>query len=153
MSIKQVVQKQYRDIVNSAVPGLERVTMPPEGWIRTVRKALNMSGAQLARKLSVTRDQVSKAERAELSGSVSLKKMQEMAEAMNCRFVYAVVPKTNIEELIRERAFAKAKEQVKLTSTHMALEKQMLSNENLQFEISRVAQEFLDSSSTNLWND
>lgn len=153
MSIKQVVHKQYRDIVNSAVSKLEKVTIPPEGWIRTVRKALNMSGAQLARKLGVTRDQVSKAERSELLGSVSLRKMQEMAEAMNCRFVYAVVPKTNIEALIRERAFAKAKEQVKLTSIHMALEEQMLSDENLQFEINRVAQEFIDGSSTSLWND
>ena len=153
MSIKQVVQKQYRDIVNNIVPKLETVNIPPEGWVRTVRKALNMSGAQLARKLGVTRDQVSKAERAELSGSVSLKKMQEMAEAMDCRFIYAVVPNKTVEALIRERALAKAKEQVKLTSTHMALEGQMLNDEKLQFEINRVAQEFIDNPSTNLWND
>jgi transcriptional regulator with XRE-family HTH domain len=57
-----------------------------------MRKALGMSGAQLARKMGVSRALVSQAESNEVSGNVTMKTMQTMAEAMGCRFVYAVLP-------------------------------------------------------------
>jgi predicted DNA-binding mobile mystery protein A len=58
--------------------------------LKTVRKAIGMSGSQLANRLGVTKGRVSQAESAELSGSATLKSMHSMAQAMNCRFVYAV---------------------------------------------------------------
>ena len=48
MSIKKVVTKQYQERVNQAAVQLEGLSVPSEGWLRTVRKALGMSGAQLA---------------------------------------------------------------------------------------------------------
>jgi predicted DNA-binding mobile mystery protein A len=153
MSIKKVIQQQYRDKVNQVISSTKYLSIPPEGWLRTVRKALNMSGAQLARRMNVSRAQVSQAELAETSGNITLKKMQDMAESMNCRFIYAVVPEQSIDSLIKERAITKAKHHVHLASTHMALEDQLLNDEKLQFEINRVAQEYLDSNSKDLWND
>jgi transcriptional regulator with XRE-family HTH domain len=73
MSVKTTAQQQYRSIVDSAATTVAGLTTPPEGWLRTVRKALGMSGAELARKMGVTRARVTQAEHAELSGGVTLK--------------------------------------------------------------------------------
>ena len=77
---------------------------PQEGGLRTVRNALGMSSTQLAKRLGVTKSRVSKAEQDEPSGSVTLKTMQGMAEAMDCKFVYAVVPNEDVEAIIQQRA-------------------------------------------------
>ena len=90
MSIKTVARRQYQRIADDAVG--RQPSRPPEGWLRTVRKALGMSGAQLARKMGITRSRVAQAEQAELSGGATLKSMQAAAEAIGCRFVYTVVP-------------------------------------------------------------
>ena len=55
MSVKTVTQQQYRSIVDNAAVSFIDHKMPPEGWLRTARKALGMSGAEVARKLGVTR--------------------------------------------------------------------------------------------------
>ncbi|MCU7958785.1 MAG: mobile mystery protein A [gamma proteobacterium symbiont of Bathyaustriella thionipta] len=124
-----------------------------EGWLKTVRKALGMSGSQLAKRLGVTKGRISQVESAELSGSTTLKSMQNMAQAMNCRFVYAVIPEKEIESVIRDRALLKAKEQIKAASTQMALEAQALSDEQLAFEVDRLASEIIEKMPSDLWNE
>ena len=159
MSIDKIVAKQYRDKVNQAVSQFGALSMlpnhglPKEGWLRTVRTALGMSGTQLAKKLGVTKARISKAEQDEPHGSVTLKTMQTRAEAMGCKFVYAIVPKQNVEDVIKERAIEKARTQVKAASTHMALEAQSLSKEQLEFEIERIAAQIMDKMPSDFWND
>jgi len=159
MSIDKIVAKQYRDKVNQAVSQFGSLSilpnhgLPKEGWLRTVRTALGMSGTQLAKKLGVTKARISKAEQDEPHGSVTLKTMQSMAEAMDCKFVYAIVPKQNVEAVIKERAIEKARAQVKAVSTHMALEAQSLSKEQLEFEIERIAAQIIDKMPSDFWND
>ena len=153
MSINKIVAQQYREKVNHAIKQFGGLSMPPEGWLRTVRNALGMSGPQLAKRLGVTKARVSKAEQDELTGSVTLKSMRGMAEAMNCRFVYAVLPEQEVDELIKKRAIQKAKEQVKAASTHMALEAQALNDERLASEVERIASEIVEEMPADLWND
>lgn len=159
MSIDKIVAKQYRDKVNQSVSQFGSLSMlpnhglPREGWLRTVRTALGMSGTQLAKKLGVTKARIFKAEHDEPHGSVTLKTMQAMAEAMDCKFVYAIVPKKNVEDVITERALEKARAQAKTASTHMALEAQSLSKEQLEFEIERIATQIMDKMPPDFWND
>ena len=153
MSLKTVVKQQYRENVDRAKHQVAGLFVPSEGWIRTVRTALGMSGAQLGRRLGVTRASVSNTEKAELNGGVTLKAMQQMAEGMGCRFVYAIVPEKNIEDVVYHRAMEKAREQVKAASVHMALEEQALTSDKLEAEIKRLADEMLNKTSSALWND
>lgn len=150
--IKKIVLKQYQDIVNSAKKHISPVTRPPEGWICTVRKSLNMSGAQLARRLKVTRARVSQAEKGEMAGALTLKTMQEMAAAMNCQFVYAIIPNQDIETLIHQQAVEKATDLVRSASNHMALEMQGLSKYQLTDEISRVTYELQEKMPADFWD-
>jgi len=153
MSIKQVVTIQYQQIVNRTANAVRDISVPPEGWLCTARKALNMSAAQLSRRLGVSRAQVSQTEKRELTGNVTLNAVQQMAEAMGYRFVYAIVPKDAVEDVIAARAKEKATDLVIKTSEHMALESQALSNVQIQFEINRIQRNLMDEMPTSLWND
>jgi predicted DNA-binding mobile mystery protein A len=151
--MKHIIAKQYRENVNLARKKLEGLAIPSEGWLRTVRKALGMSGAQLGRKLDVTRGAVSINEKAELSGGITIKTMQQMAESMGCRFVYAVVPETDVEDILMKRARLKATKQVRNASVHMAIENQLVAEGKLVAEVERLAQEMIETSPSDLWND
>ncbi len=153
MGIEKIVVKQYQDKVDRAARLLGNFAVPAEGWIRTVRKALGMSGSQLAERVGVTKARISKAEQAELTGGVTIRSMQTMAEAMNCRFVYAVIPEREIGAMVRARALHKAREQVKAASTQMALEDQALSEQQLADEVERLADEILKKMPSDLWSD
>lgn len=153
MSIKNIVIAQYQKRVNNAANSAGNLAMPKEGWIRTVRKALGMSGAQLARRLGVTRAAISNTEKAELVGGVTLKNMQQMAEGLGCRFVYAIVPEKQLEDILDAQARKKALDIVNRTNKHMALESQSLSSEQIEYEIKRLQQDYLKEHFTDLWND
>jgi len=152
MSVKTVVRLQYQRLADSAASH-SGLRTPPEGWLRTVRKALGMSGAQLAKKMGVTRARVAQAEQAELSGGATLKSMQAAAEAMGCRFVYAVVPEKRIEDLIAAQARKKAMALVGAASTHMALENQALPDAKTAQEAERLSHELAREMPPDFWSD
>jgi predicted DNA-binding mobile mystery protein A len=151
MSVKTVVQQQYQRIVDSAA-SFSALQTPPEGWLRTVRKALGMSGAQLAKKMKVTRARVAQAERAELDGAVTLKSLQTMAEAMGCRFVYAIVPPQRIEDVIMRQARKKAAALVGTASQHMALESQALPDDKIAQAVERLTREIAAEMPPDFWS-
>jgi predicted DNA-binding mobile mystery protein A len=155
MSVKDLVARQYQAIVDRAAVSIGRKSsLPPEGWIATTRKALGMSAAQLARRLGVTRARVSQAEHAELSGGVTLKTMEATADAMGCRFVYAMVPaEGRIEDAIAAQARRKAQALVARASTHMALERQSLPAEKNSKEVERIARELIRTMPSDFWAD
>ena len=111
-----------------------------------------MSGKQLADRLGVTKGRVSTLELSEPSGAVTLKSMHSAAEAMNCRFVYALVPNDEVGRLISAQATLKAKARVKAASTQMALEAQSLSVEQLKAEVERIAKEIAEELPADLWD-
>ena len=154
MSFDRIVLKQYQGKVNQAAQRFGGFIRPvSEGWLKTVRKALGMSGSQLAKRLGVSKAQVSKIEKGELVSSVTLRTMHNTAAAMNCRFVYAVIPEAEVELVIRAQAVKKAKARVKAASTQMALEAQALDKSKLYAEVERIAAEIIDKMPSDLWND
>jgi predicted DNA-binding mobile mystery protein A len=152
MNVKNMAQQQYRSLANRAA-SQSNLQLPPEGWLRTVRMALGMSGPQLAKKMGVTRARVTQAEHNELTGAATLKSMQTAAEAMGCKFVYAVVPETTIENLIASQARKKASALVKTASTHMALESQNLPDDKIAAEVERLAHDLAREMPAGFWSD
>jgi predicted DNA-binding mobile mystery protein A len=152
MNVKATVRQQYRTIVDNAAASYAGLKTPTEGWLRTVRKALGMSGAGLAKKMSVTRARVTQAEHAELTGGVTLKSMQAMAEAMGCRFVYAIIPSSGrVEDLITTQARKKAIALVGTASKHMALEDQALPDDKIAQEVERLTREIAQEMPRDFW--
>ena len=152
MSVQDVVVKQYWARVDRAADSLKSVEIPDEGWIRTVRRAMNMSGAALGRLLGKSRASVSQSEKNELDGAVTLRTMQSIADAMGCRFVYAIIPEHSMEDLMRKHARKVALEIVKRSTEHMALEDQSLGKEHTQREVKRITEDLIKDMPANFWD-
>ena len=76
---------------------LKQFTLKPgigASWIRAVRAQRNIQGKQLAKKMCVSPARISVLERDEQRGAVTLKMMQKAADALDCTFVYALIPKS-----------------------------------------------------------
>ncbi len=69
-----------------------------------------MSTYELAARMGIAQSRASKLERAELEGSVRLCTLGRVAEALNCRLVYAIVPDESLEHIVRSQAERKAEE-------------------------------------------
>ena len=78
-----------------------------------------------------------------------------VAEATNCRFVYAIIPPQGktIENLLFERAETVAQQIVEQTSVHMMLEAQQLSGSDLKKEDNRLRDELLQQLPRDFWDD
>ena len=103
--------------------------------------------------MGVTRARIAQAEHAELNGGVTLKSMQAAAEAMGCRFVYAIVPPSRIEDIVMTQARKKAEAIVGTASKHMALESQTLPNDKIARQIERVTQDIAREMPPDFWTD
>lgn len=152
MNIKNVVAKQYRTIVNRAVHKLDKLELPPEGWVRTVRTALGMTGTQLANRLGVSKARAYRIEKDEVDGNVTLKTMQATAEAMGCRFIYAIVPETDVEAYVHEEAFNRAVYDVAQAYKHMAFEDQKISKNELRDEVLRIVSQIEQKDISSVWD-
>jgi len=153
MPVRSIALEQYKKIVNRAANRVAGLTVPSEGWIVTVRKALRMSASDLAVRMNVTRANIASMERSEVDGGVTLKRMERAADALGCRFVYAIVPDAEVDEILAARAKQKARQLVEQADQHMSLEGQRLSQEQLDFEIERVASEILAKIPRDFWTD
>ena len=66
---------------------------PTPELLRIVRQALGLKVAEVARGARVNRSVIFRLEESERRGTISLRAMARMAEAMGCKVVYAVIPK------------------------------------------------------------
>ena len=131
---------------------LRDISIPPRGWIRALRNALGMSGRQLAQRMGVTKQRTSFIEKQEINGTVTLKTMRRTAEAMECVFVYGLVPRTSLEETIRSRARQVAARRLARASHTMGLENQALGKKENQEILSRMIEEIVDELPSSLWD-
>ena len=112
MSVKSTVRRQYQTKIDSAADAAAReLAVPPEGWISTVRNALGITGAQLGRLTGRTRATISAAEKSERDGRITLQSLDALADAMDCKLVYALLPREgSVSDLLEKQARKKAEE-------------------------------------------
>jgi len=128
---KLMIEQLDRKFEKLAV--LKDLEISPKAWINAIRTGLNMSLVQLAKRLKKTSVSVKEIEQREEDKGITLKKLTEVAEALNCQFVYAFIPKDgSLEKLIEKRAYKLAEEIVMRTSHSMKLEDQENSEERIR---------------------
>lgn len=126
--------------------------VPVKGWIRAIREALGMSGRQLAQRLKVSQPRIPRLEQDELTGSVTIKTMQQVAEALDCTFVYALVPRTSLEDTLRGQARMIAQDRIERAAHSMLLEAQSLSAEEQQKSLDSAIVELVREMPKELWD-
>lgn len=126
---------------------------PVKGWLRSIREALGMSGKQLGERLDVSQPRVVQLEKDELSGALTLKTIRQAAEAMDCQFVYAVVPRTSLKDTIRQQARKVAAKRLSRTSHTMLLEDQMVSNDEQHKMLEEKVEDLIRNLPNDFWSD
>lgn len=151
MSVKGTARKQYVRIVDQTAQQLKFIQTPSDGWLSLLRKALGMSGAEVAARMGVSRGAVYQAERSEREGAITINQMHKLAEAMGGRFVYAIVPDGSVDEVIHAQARHKAEARIHRASAHMALEKQSLPTVQTKQRIQELADELVRDMPPDFW--
>lgn len=129
------------------------LTAPPKGWTKAIRESLGMTARQLAARMGVAPSRVPTIEKAEVTGATTLRTLRQAAAAMNCAFVYAYVPIEPLEDILRERALQKTKEDVARLDHTMRLENQALLKADLDAESKRTIERYLSGSLRGLWDE
>lgn len=148
---KHLIREQLEKTVDH-LACIRQVQRPVKGWLRSVREAMGMSSKQFASRLGVSPPRVTALEKSEQSGSATIKTMCQAAEALNCVFVYAVIPRENLESTVRRQAEALAKKRMHRVSHSMFLEAQQLTEAEQQRAFAAEVEKIMQTMPKELWD-
>lgn len=132
---------------------LESLSVPAYGWIYNIRSALKMSLRQLGLRLSISAQSVKEIELREANGSITLKTLADVGNALDMKLVYGFIPRQeSIDAMIEKRAREIASEIVLRTSGTMTLEGQENSDARINKAIESRAKEIKEKMPKFLWD-
>ena len=131
----------------------DSLTRPPYGWIKAIREALGMTAAQLGKRLGVSQPRVVKIEKAEKDGAITLDSLERAARALDCRLVYALVPRKPLDDLVAERAKIIAKKRLEITGHSMKLEAQGVEAMDEREQLKSLMNKIVAQGGSVLWDD
>lgn len=111
-----------------------------------------MSTYQLAGRIGVSQPTLSNWERREATGAISLGSLRRVASAMECEFVYALVPRKPLRAIVEQRATQVAQQMVEQVSHSMELEGQGTSAARHRMLVRERAQSLRDGPARRLWD-
>ena len=134
-----------------AFAALKNIQPPLRGWIRAIRDALGMTGGQLARRMGVQRQRIVALEKGELAGTATINSIKKAAAAMDCVFVYALVPRDSLEATVERQALRYAEKMHAIVQHSMLLEQQGLSEEESRHGIAAAAERYARKTAKEMW--
>jgi predicted DNA-binding mobile mystery protein A len=140
---KRLNKLRYSDALNR----------PPRGWVKAIREALGMTTAQLAQRIGVSQPRVVAIEKAEKNKSITLESLERTAQALDCRVVYALIPRKPLNELVEERARVVAKKRLRSTQHSMALEAQSVDKADEEEQLKQLSERLIKKAGSGLWED
>ncbi len=123
---------------------LRNQSVPAGGWLRAIRISLGLPRLVLAKRLQVAPGSVDDLEYSEAGGTVSLNSLRKTAAAMNCDLVYAIVPRTSLSMILKERATEKAKAILGRVDHTMKLEAQEVENPKIRKQTETLAKTLIN---------
>jgi predicted DNA-binding mobile mystery protein A len=137
----------------SSMQNMELFMRPPRGWLKAIREALGMTTAQLGRRLGVVQSRVVAIEQAETKGTITLNSLEKAAQALDCRLVYALLPRQPLEDIVEQRASLLAKSRLKSTGHTMTLEAQGVDATDESEQLKRLIRQLVEKSGSKLWEE
>lgn len=127
--------------------------VPRGGWARAIRNALGMTAAALAARMGITQSAVSQLESSEASDGISLSSLRRMAAALECKLVYALVPRATLDSIRCDQALKRASHLVRTVSTSMQLEDQNISEPERKRQIEALLKRLLERPDPGFWDE
>lgn len=149
-SQRQIIERKIRPWLP-----LREDKIPQSGWIKAIRGALGLNTRQLADFLGVDHSAVLRLEKREAKGKVTLELMAKVAQAMNCKLIYAIIPEKPYEELesiLDERAIKLARELTQNVEHSMRLEQQGTDPEHSKKHMERLAYDLKAKLDSRIWD-
>ena len=132
---------------------IRKLTQPDSGWVRAIRESLGMSLRQLAERMGVGKTTAATLERNEAAGTIKLRSLRAVSDALECDLVYALVPRTSLEEGVRRRARLVAEGIVGRISQSMEMEAQGIPEMERERQIAELAERLWEEMPQELWNE
>lgn len=131
---------------------LLNIPIPSEGWIHTVRTALNMSLRQLGNKMGSSAQGIKGLEKSEKNGTITIQSLNELAKALDMKLVYGFVPVDgSLDKMVGRKAMDMANQIIGRTSNTMKLEDQENDTERISRALSEKANEIKNEMPKYLW--
>jgi len=154
MKPKQIkLAREQLDTTLRRFEPLKAITPPSKGWIRAIRDVVGMTGEQLAKRLSINKQRVSRLEHDEKLGKVKIGTLRNVADALDCVFVYSFVPKSSLEQTVKEQAAIIARKRMARSNQMMRLEKQELNETEKSKAIKNLIDEIIEMMPKQLWDE
>ena len=141
-TIEKILSKKF-DLFKKNI-----MEIPSQGWVKTIRDFFGMTTTQLAKRLNVSQSRIVRIEQNEKNTKIST--MERIAEAINCEFVYAFVPREQIDDIIYNQAKKKALKILNKVNTNMVLENQLTQNNDT---LDELLQELLNNNLSRIWDE
>jgi predicted DNA-binding mobile mystery protein A len=139
----QVAVQAYR--------GLLAKRAPSRGWLKEIREALGRTERQQAERLGISGSALHKSETSEAEERISLGQLRKLADGLDCELVYALVPRKPLTAVVHDRAQQLAQQEVYGVAHTMSLEDQRPTDERIQKQVIRRAEELLRGRWSDLW--
>ena len=117
---------------------------PHRGWIRAIRNALGMSSTELAARMSVAQQNVVDLEQSEARNTIKLESLCRAAAALDCDVVYALIPRSTLQEAVHHQALLKATAHLRSVAHHSRLEVQSVSETDANAQLEELTQQLID---------
>lgn len=146
MDNKKLLRRSYQKKFDTFKKVL--IEQPPQGWLKTIREFFGMTTTQLAKRLGVAQPRIVNLEKNEKNTKIST--MERIADVLNCDFVYAFIPRENIDNIIYNQAKKKALKILNKVNTNMNLENQLSKNNEL---LEDLINELLNDNVARIWDE
>lgn len=144
------IKKQFINSYQKKFDSFKQIVKekPLQGWIKTLRELLGMTTVQFSKKLKVSQPRLAFMEKNEKNLKIST--MEKIADELNCDFVYALVPREKINDIIYNKAKQKALNIVNKVNYNMSLENQLSENNEV---LEDVVDDLLSKKITKIWDE
>ena len=131
----------------------EKVIIPDNGWINTIRTTINMTLEQLGKKLNMTKQGVKRIEESETAGTITIKSLKSVGRALEMKLVYGFVPVDgSVDSLLERKSRILAEKIISRTNHTMMLEDQAIEKENLNAAIEELSKELKSELKKSIWD-
>lgn len=154
--MKEDFQTLKRKQLEEKLQGLRGISIPEVprgGWAKAVRTGLAMPSEALGRRIGVSQSAVIQLEQSEEAETITLASLKKLARGLDCDLVYALVPRTSLQEMVEEQALRRARSLVDTVSSSMELEQQAISEQERERQVQVLAKNLLAKPSTGFWDD